>query len=67
MSVKRRLSLVYAGSASRRPKKDCGAAMAPTAITAPATFLPDNMTLSSILDPPPKGAGPKSSASKGAL
>ncbi len=36
--------------------------MAPTAITAPCTFLPDT-NLSSILDPPPPG--PKQSATKG--
>ena len=39
--------------------------MAPAAITSPATFLPDDLKLNSILDPP-KVAGPRISASKGA-
>ena len=39
--------------------------MAPAAITSPATFLPDDLKLNSILKPP-KVAGPRISASKGA-
>jgi hypothetical protein len=39
--------------------------MAPAAITSPATFLPDDLKLNSILEPP-KVAGPRLSASKGA-
>jgi pyruvate kinase len=37
--------------------------MAPAAITSPATFLPDDLKLNSILEPP-KVAGPRLSASK---